>query len=136
MPPRDRDPAEPSAWLRRARSNLARASDPPGRPEIVLEDLCFDAQQAVEKAIKAVLVQRSVEFPKSHNVGELLDLVADAGVAVPGDVRLAKRLTVYAVGARYPRIAEDVTIEEWRGVVALAEAVLQWAERAIAQEEG
>jgi len=35
-------------WLQRAKSNMARKA---GRvsPEILYEDLCYDAQQAVEK---------------------------------------------------------------------------------------
>ncbi|HLZ10766.1 MAG TPA: HEPN domain-containing protein [Chloroflexota bacterium] len=41
----------PEEWLRRARSNLLRAQQP--KPDGVLwEDLCFDAQQAVEKGAK------------------------------------------------------------------------------------
>ncbi|TAK24195.1 MAG: HEPN domain-containing protein [Chloroflexota bacterium] len=51
--PRERfAPDEPREWLNRSRSNLMRAR----RVEvgIYLEDLCFDAQQAAEKAIKAV----------------------------------------------------------------------------------
>ncbi len=32
---------------------------------VYLEDLCFDAQQAAEKAIKAVLIARSIPFHTS-----------------------------------------------------------------------
>jgi HEPN domain-containing protein len=128
------DPSDPNEWLRHARSNLARAGEAPTRPEILLANLCFDAQQAAEKAIKAVLVQRAVEFPKTHNVGELLYLVASAGIEIPESVALAKRLTLYAVGARYPRLEDDVTPEEWRVAAASAEAVVRWAERVIAEE--
>lgn len=58
MPRRRRDPTDPAEWLRRAHSNLARARADRNSPEILYEDLCFDAQQAAEKAIKAVLVHR------------------------------------------------------------------------------
>ena len=62
MPPELRDPGDPAEWLGRARSNLAKArtGDVPG---VVYEDLCFDAQQASEKAIKALLVRQQVVFP-------------------------------------------------------------------------
>src|SRR5262245_44069890 len=46
-------PDDPREWLSRARSNLARAAHGPHLPEVYLEDLCFDAQQAAEKAIRA-----------------------------------------------------------------------------------
>jgi HEPN domain-containing protein len=60
----DRDPSGPHEWLRRARSNFARAAAEPANPDILLEDLCFDAQQTAEKAIKAVLVHRAIGFPR------------------------------------------------------------------------
>jgi hypothetical protein len=37
-----------------------------------LEDLCFDAQQAAEKALKALLLHRRVNFPRIHDLTELL----------------------------------------------------------------
>jgi HEPN domain-containing protein len=52
MPKPDHVPVGiPEDWLRRARSNLARASTAK-TDEIMWEDLCFDAQQAAEKALK------------------------------------------------------------------------------------
>jgi HEPN domain-containing protein len=57
-------PDDPREWLSRARSNLARAkAEVPG---VYLEDLCFDAQQAAEKAIKAVLISQNKRFPHVH----------------------------------------------------------------------
>ena len=48
-----------SEWLKRARAK--KTSD-----EILYEDLCFDAQQAVEKSLKALLVRLDKPFPKTH----------------------------------------------------------------------
>lgn len=51
-----------------SKGNLARAKQK--RPKDAFwEDLCFDAQQAAEKAIKAVLIFHQVEFPKLTNSG-------------------------------------------------------------------
>jgi len=72
MPPEYRDPTDPAEWLRRARSNLARARADRGLPEVLYEDLCFDAQQAVEKCLKALLVYRQAPFPKTHAIADLL----------------------------------------------------------------
>jgi HEPN domain-containing protein len=44
-------PDDPRERLNRARSNLRRAAEP--LEGVYLEDLCYDAQQAPEKAIKA-----------------------------------------------------------------------------------
>jgi hypothetical protein len=57
---------DPREWLNRACSNLAMAkSEMEG---VYLEDLCFDAQQAAEKAIKALLIKMGVEFPYIHDI--------------------------------------------------------------------
>jgi HEPN domain-containing protein len=130
MPPELRDPTDPREWLRRSRSNLARARAGLPTPEVLYEDLAFDAQQAAEKAIKAVLLSKAVAFPKTHALVELFDLVEASGVAVPAGVREAGRLTVYAVETRYPG-TEDVTEEEYLEALELAERVVAWAEAAI-----
>ena len=57
------DPTDPMEWLRRARSNLASAGAGRFLPEVLYEDLCLDAQQAAEKAIKAILVHRKTPTP-------------------------------------------------------------------------
>jgi len=124
----ERDPSAPHEWLRRARSNFARAATEPANPDILLEDLCFDAQQTAEKAIKAILVQRAIGFPKTHAIADLLSLAAQNGVEVPPDVSVAADLTPYAVEARYPGVSESVSREEWIEAVASAMRVLRWAE--------
>lgn len=129
MPPRD--PSDPREWLRRARSNLGLALAAPASPEVLYDDLCFEAQQAAEKAVKAILVAQQHDFPKTHDIGELLDLVRDAGLAVPAELAEARRLTPYAVAGRYPRFGEDVSPDEWREAGALADRVVRWAEAVI-----
>ena len=98
----------PAEWLRRARSNLARTRQPKTE-EIVWEDLCFDAQQAAEKALKALLLHRQIEFPLVHNIATLLTLIQNAGFVPPADVLAAADLTDYAVMTRYPSTAEQVS---------------------------
>ena len=56
-----------------------------------LEDLCFDAQQAAEKAFKALLLHRKVDFPRIHDLAELINLLASCGEEVPEQVREAGR---------------------------------------------
>ncbi|MBI4573070.1 MAG: HEPN domain-containing protein [candidate division NC10 bacterium] len=128
MPPEYRDPTDPAEWLRRARSNVARARADRGLPDVLYEDLCFDAQQAVEKCLKALLVQRKVPFPKTHAIADLLTLVQPSGLDVPADIRQASELTEYAVEARYPGLFEDVMHEDYVQALDLAERVLRWVE--------
>lgn len=59
--PKRLDPADPREWLNRARSSLRNSRS---REEgVYLEELCFDAQQAAENAVRAVLVSRRIRFP-------------------------------------------------------------------------
>ncbi len=132
MPPEPGDANDPREWLRRSRSNLARAQFHPS-PEILLEDLCFDAQQAAEKAVKAVLVSRQVEFPRTHSIAELLTLLQEQGTIIPANVREAVRLTRYAVEGRYPGVAEEVTAAEHARAVKMAKDVVAFAENMIAE---
>ncbi len=126
-------PEDPREWLNRARSNLMVA-----RTEelgIYLEDLCFNAQQAAEKAIKALLIQHDVEFPYVHDLAELLTLLERAGREVPESIRQAERLTRFAIFARYPGLAPPTSREEYREALALAEAVVRWAEESLRSEQ-
>ena len=63
---------------------------------------CALKQQAAEKAIKAVMIKRNIEFPYVHDLGRLLELLKQAGEEVPPDIVRAAELTPYAVDTRYP----------------------------------
>ncbi len=63
--------------------------------------MCFHAQQAAEKSLKAVLALNEVEYPRRHDLGELLELVKPL---VPDVARYEGRiigLAPYAVEVRY-----------------------------------
>ena len=113
-------------WLRRAQSDLALAR---AKPEgVYLEDLCFHAQQAAEKAIKALLIRRDIKFPYTHDLGKLLSLLEQAASQLPDSIRQAERLTRFAVEARYPGIGSPVSEERYREALGLALEVVRWVE--------
>ena len=119
----------PADWLRYARSDLelARVTRP---DEVLFEGLCFHAQQAAEKALKAVLIAKGVPPPKTHNIRTLLDLLPQEVIA-PQEIEDAASLTDYAVTSRYPGDFEFVDEEEYKETVRLAETVVLWAERIV-----
>lgn len=119
-------PDDPFEWLRRARSNLLRAQSK--IEGVYLEDLCFDAQQAAEKAIKAVLISRSIYFPYIHDLAELIAILQRSGYYVPDEILQAARLTRFAVATRYPGVIEDVTDSEYMEALAIASKVVVWSE--------
>ena len=134
--PRPADPVDDLArqWLRHARADLALASildDDRIAPEI----LAFHAQQAAEKALKAVLVARQVEFPRTHVIGLLIARCRDAGLTDVDSLLDAATLTRFAVESRYPGESEDLTSGEAEVAAGLARLVVHWAERALAEPD-
>jgi HEPN domain-containing protein len=124
-----RDPTDPHTWLAQTRSNLRRAEL--GRQDTVIffEDLCFDAQQAAEKSLKALCLHRGIEIQKTHSLVILLDLLEGVGLTIPPEVKEADELTRYAVGTRYPGLEEEVDEEEYGVALRQARAVVEWVER-------
>jgi HEPN domain-containing protein len=129
MLPKEIEPGEPGDWLRHAWSDLELARTR-RNSKILLEDLCFHAQQATEKALKAVLIFRSVPFLRTHNIRTLIDLLPE-DLNLPEEAKSAPILTDYAVLTRYPGDLEPVTEEEYQKAVRIAEMVVQWAEKMV-----
>ncbi len=122
-------PDDPREWMNRARSDLTQAKNQV--PGVYLENLCFNAQQAAEKAIKGVLIARDIEFPYVHDLAHLLSLLEDGGEVIPEAIRRVGDLTDYATITRYPGEIRPVTEPEYREAIAIAEAVVHWAEEQI-----
>lgn len=82
----------------------------------------FHAQQAADTAVKAVLVTRGGEVPNTHDLGLLLDIVAET-IVTPESVRggLAHSLgsggTVW--GSKMPRLSADLRSARLTGRLAL-----------------
>ncbi len=126
-----RDPTRPQTWLLRARSNLRRAALGPQHPEVFLEDLCWDAQQAAEKALKALCLHQSIAFPKTHSLVRLMDLLEGTGLDIPSEIKETDVLTRYSVETQYPGLEEEVTEVEYQIALHLATSVVEWAEKVI-----
>lgn len=61
----------------------------------------FHAQQAVEKALKAVLASREIEFPFTHDLDGLIELCDSNGLNIPADLDGVDSLTPYGMRWRY-----------------------------------
>ena len=65
------------------------------------DTVCFHAQQAVEKSLKAVLALYEIEYPRRHDLGELLELVKPLAPVVAQYAERIISLAPYAVEVRY-----------------------------------
>jgi len=85
----------------------------------------FHAQQAVEKALKAVLSHARVAFRRTHDIAELLDLLSDSALPAPPHADHLDELNPYAVEMRYG-LVEPCGLD--RGETgAMLKDVLAWA---------
>jgi len=119
------DSTNPARWLEYAISDLALAKTPL-KEGVMLETLCFQAQQAIEKSLKAVLIHMEIEYPKVHSIERLVTLLSDT-LEVPDFILESAEMTKYATFIRYPGEYEEVTTEEYQKAIRLAESVLGWA---------
>jgi HEPN domain-containing protein len=123
-------PGSPEDWLRHAQSDLALAQARKTR-RLLYEHLCFHAQQAAEKAIKAVLVAKGTALHRTHDLTFLLDRLP-ASVPIPTAIKNLPSLTKYAVQMRYPGATIPATASDRRRAVKLATAAISWAGQVVA----
>lgn len=98
-----------------------------GAPDAVIG---FHAQQAVEKAIKAVLSDRGVEYPRTHDLAGLAGLARGDGVPGPPDEADLDLLTPYGAPLRHEPDAhpksENALDRTW--AAGVVQRTLAWAE--------
>lgn len=125
-----RVPGSAADWMIRAKSDLAIAN-PPLPQGALYEDLCFHAQQAAEKALKAIYQHNEFAFNYTHDLNELMIGLKQKGIHLPEQVLEADILTRFAWESRYPNLGEPVTEEEYREALHQAQMVVTWAEKMI-----
>ncbi|MDR3284489.1 MAG: HEPN domain-containing protein [Treponema sp.] len=116
-------------WLTRARSALAMAKVKV-IPLMCYEDLCFQAQQAAEKALKGLLIYYQEEPEFTHNIERLIKALSKH-TGIPDDIRKTVKLTNYAIFTRYPSEYDDITKKEYEESIVMAANCLNWAEQKI-----
>ena len=77
-------------------------------PAIDDETLGYHAQQAAEKLIKSLLALHGHDYPRSHNIGLLLDLLSSHGMPLPERFEAVRTLTPFGTVFRY----DDLPLED------------------------
>jgi HEPN domain-containing protein len=100
----------------------------------------FHAQQTVEKALKAWLSLIGVDYPKIHDLEELLALLAQHGTTVPEHFYRLIDLTDFAVQFRYAafeytdeQMDRQAVINQVTELVDYIEQLLAGSERGMAE---
>lgn len=89
-------------WLRKADLDFDVVARLASEGERFRDAVAFHAQQAVEKYLKALLVRHQVEFPKTHDIERLLQMLQQVEPAIVEGLTDAKWLTPFGVDIRYP----------------------------------
>lgn len=94
----------------------------------------FHTQQAVEKALKAVLATAAVRFPFTHDLIALEKLCEESGHEPPPDLEGADSLSPYAAAIRYG--LGDRTAVPSAEAIRWAAIAVDWAESTISAQGG
>ncbi len=109
---------------RLAKIDLATAEKLAPDPEIDDRPVGFNAQQAVEKALKVALTLEGVDFPKTHDLEYLITLAGKHSIAMEPELESGSWLTPWAAEFRY----DDAPIETLnrKRAIAVANAAVNW----------
>ena len=110
-------------WVQKAENDLKNAVNTLKMGgDCPTDTVCFHAQQCVEKYLKAFLVSRDIDFPRTHDIGNLVDLMP-RNFRIRLSVEEQQRLTAYATTMRYPDEYEPLSLAQARKAVAIARRV-------------
>lgn len=115
--------ADTRGWLRRAAGDLRGAEVDLAAVPPLTGDAAFHCQQAVEKALKALLAWHDVPFRKTHDLAEIGQQCATLDASLEALCRRAERLTPFAWIFRYPGDVEEPPVGEIAEALALAREV-------------
>lgn len=128
---RPRDPDVESLvreWIEKAEADLevARRMAAEAAASVRIREIVgFHCQQAAEKYLKALLTGYQIEFPKTHDIQALLQLVNAAGCPVTDSLGEAKWLTPFGVEIRYPGEAAEMLPDDEVKAIEIAGRVRQ-----------
>jgi HEPN domain-containing protein len=94
--------------LQKAREDLSAAQALVATENQADHVIGFHLQQAVEKALKAVLAEQMTEIPRTHDLGYLVELLENLEIEVPEPVASSDWLTPWEVLFRYDDNPDDL----------------------------
>ena len=112
--------------MAKARSDVHAAAALVDNDQITDAIVGFHAQQAAEKALKAVLSARCVAYEFRHDIAYLCELLEGDGVQLPDEVARADTLTPWAAEFRYEDPPSDEPFDRGEAVKT-ASTVTAWA---------
>jgi HEPN domain-containing protein len=122
-----RNPTDPQAWVDKAEEDYKIAQLSLRRKQPLTYGATYHAQQCGEKYLKALLVDRGLIPPRTHDLVALSNQCLYASIIVPVSTADLQRLSDYAVQSRYP--GDDPTVDEAKDALAIAKAIRKFAKK-------
>ncbi len=97
--------------------------------DIDLATVCFHAQQAIEKSLKAILFIHQIEARRTHDLVQLAQLLRQYGVEPPATDEQMSRLNPFAVMLRYDDMEIDIISKH--EAASLVWLIYSWAEKLV-----
>ena len=96
------------------------------------EIIGFHIQQAIEKSLKAVLLRRAIDFPRTHNLRLLIDLCLNNDIEVPSEFLQVDIYNRFAVQWRYDLLpSTSGTALDREAAYDLAQRLWIWADKLV-----
>ncbi|MCP5053171.1 MAG: HEPN domain-containing protein [bacterium] len=122
-------------WILKANNDFKTGKDEMATEEPATDTICFHMQQYVEKYLKGYLVFHKVDFRKTHDIAELIELCKKIRVDFEELYGLdADSLTIYAAEIRYPDDFYMPTPEETRGCIDAAEKAVNFIKKKLLED--
>lgn len=113
---------EVKEWIERAKKDLIAAKNSLNSGDY--EWSCFQIQQSVEKALKALILKENEEFPKIHDLVKLAKIIN-----APEKIIInCGKLNPHYVESRYPNLSKDYSNKDTKEFINLGEDILRWIE--------
>lgn len=123
-------------WILKANNDYKTGKDEMETEEPATDTICFHMQQYVEKYLKGYLVFHKIDFRKTHDIAELIELCKHASEDFETLYNLdADSLTVYAAEIRYPDDFYMPSRKETRSCIEIAEKAVNFIKEKF-QKEG
>lgn len=119
--------AEARRWMRYACEELTLASVLASDADSPARLVCWHAQQAAEKALKAALIIEGIGFPRTHNLVALRASLPSP-LAEKMDIAELAELTQWGAESRYPGDWDEPSDVEAAEVLCVADGVVAVAE--------
>ena len=110
-------------WLAKGEHDLLNIENNLKAPEIPWDTICFHAQQAAEKFLKAFLVFHAQPPVPTHDLVALLASCVPLNPALAARQQDCQKLSYYAVAVRYPSDLYEPTETDARQMIEAANRI-------------